>query len=59
MWAIGSIAADNIGYRDQILANDGMEIIVKAVTNAIDNSMDANFVVTGCWAITKLCQGKP
>lgn len=58
IWGIGNLAADSADNRDKILAKGGLEILVKALSNAVHTSHNTAIMKTACWAIYNFCYDK-
>jgi len=55
VWGLGNIAGDSPQFRDKILNQSGVELLVNALKNAPNVSLKRN----GAWALSNFCRGKP
>jgi len=55
IWGLGNIAGDSSQFRDIILNQNGVELLVNALKNDSNVSLRRN----GVWALSNLCRGKP
>jgi len=55
LWGLGKIAESSAAFRDLIIKEGGVEIIVNVVEDALTLGSKRN----GAWALSNLCKGKP
>ncbi len=55
IWAVGNLAGDSPGLRDQLIDSGGVD----AVIHFINNTENRNNLIQAVWALSNICRGTP